>query len=167
MTLRHETQHVESESGAVLILAMIFMVVVGLVVGALASWSGNDIRNIANFRGARGTVSAAEGAVLAQMSTMRFAYVTTCPGTPYPLDGVSIVVTCTATVNPASSASRVVSFTASPQGAATTVLISAQVTYDDFSSGFNKNDCLPSIPNPTTCGSGMTVNSWVVRPGSS
>jgi hypothetical protein len=82
------------------------------------------------------------------------------------LNGASIVVTCTTTTNPASSASRVVTFTASPQGHSGTKLISAQVTYDDFSSSFNTNDCVASTPSPRTCGSGMTVNSWVLNPGS-
>jgi hypothetical protein len=96
---------------------------------------------------------------------MRYTYATTCSGTPYTLNGQSIVVTCTTTTNPASNASRVVTFTASPQGHGGTTLISAQVTYDDFSSSFNKNDCNSSTPSPTTCGAGMTINSWVVKPG--
>ena len=165
MTRRQASLRVRDESGAVLILALIFTVIVGLTVGALATWSANDIHNIGNFKVARGTVSAAEGAVQAQMNAMRYAYSTTCPGTPYALNGVSIVVTCTVTANPASSASRVINLTASPQGQSSKVLIAAQVTYDDFSSVFNKNDCLASTPGPTTCGSGMTVNSWVIAPG--
>jgi hypothetical protein len=79
-------------------------------------------------------------------------------------DEASIVVTCTATVNPQSSASRVINFTASPQGQVSRALIAAQVTFNDFSSAFNKSDCLASTPSPTTCGSGMTVNSWVINP---
>lgn len=142
------------------------MLFVGLAVGALASWSANDLGNLSAFKGARSTLSAAEGAVQAQMTSMRYTYATTCAGTPYTLDGVSISVTCTATVNPASSASRVISFTASPQGQPSHVLISAQVTYDDFSSTFNANDCLASTPSPTTCGASMTVTSWVVEPAS-
>jgi hypothetical protein len=140
------------------------MLCVGIAVGALATWSGNDIHNVVVFKQVRNTLSAAEGAMQAQMASMRYTYATTCSGTPYTLDGANIVVTCTATVNPASSASRVISFTASPQGQTSDVLISAQVTYDDFSSSFDKNDCLPSTPSPTTCGSGMTVTSWVVTP---
>jgi hypothetical protein len=165
MTRRPALQRERDESGAVLILALLFTLIVGLAVGALATWSANDIVNIGNFKKDRGTLSAAEGAMQAQLSAMRYAYATTCPGTPYALDGVSIVVTCAATLNPASSASRVINFTASPQGLSSKVLITAQVTYDDFSSVFNKNDCLASTPSPTTCGSGMTVNSWVIASG--
>ena len=150
-----------------LILALMFTMVVGILIGSLALGSANDIRNIANFKDARGSVNAAEGATQAQMNAMRYTYATTCPGTPYSLDGVSIVVTCASTVNPASSASRVINFTAHSQGQSSSDLIAAQVTYDDFSSTFNKNDCLASTPSPTTCGSGMTVNSWVVAPGGS
>jgi hypothetical protein len=151
------------ESGSVLVLALVFMLVVGLVVGALAASLSNDIHNLVYFKGARSSLSAAEGATQAQMSAMRSVYATTCPGAAYTLDGASIVVTCTATVNPASSASRVINFTAS-QSPSNKVLLAAQVTFDDFSVGFNKNDCLASTPSPTSCGSGMTINSWVVTP---
>jgi hypothetical protein len=153
------------ETGATLILALMFTTVIGVIIGSLAMASGNDILNIGNFKTSRAALSAAEGATQAQMSSMRYTYATTCPGTPYTLDNESIVVTCTATLNPASSASRIVNFSASPQGHSSAVLIAAQVTYDDFSSSFNKNDCLASTPSPTTCGSGMTVNSWVINPG--
>jgi hypothetical protein len=142
-----------------------FIVVAGGIIGSLALASGNDIMNIGNFKTSRASLNAAEGATQAQMNAMRYVYATTCPGTPYSLDGASISVTCTATVNPASSATRVVRFTASPQGHSGTKLISAQVTYDDYSSSFNTNDCLASNPSPTTCGAGMTVNSWVINPG--
>jgi hypothetical protein len=145
-----------------LVLALIFTAVIGVLVGSLAMASGNDILNIGNFKTSRASVSAAEGAIQAQMSAMRYTYATTCPGTPYTLNGVNIVVTCTTTVSPASSASRVVNFTASPQGQSSNALIKALVTYNDFSSSFDKNDCLASTPSPTTCGAAMTVNSWVV-----
>ena len=162
----HRFPRRRDESGAVLVLALVFTMVVSVVVGSLALASANDILNIANFKTSRSTLAAAEGAVQAQIGAMRYVYATTCPGKPYTLDGASIVVTCTATVNPGSSASRVVTFTASPQGQSSVTLISAQVTYDDYSSSFNKNDCLASTPSPTTCGAGMTVNSWVLNPGS-
>ena len=154
------------ERGATLLLALMFITVAGVIIGSLAMASGNDITNIGNFKTSRASLDAAEGATQTQMNAMRYVYATTCPGTPYTLNGASIVVTCTATTNPASSASRVVTFTASPQSHGGTKLISAQVTYDDFSSSFNTNDCLASTPSPTTCGAGMTVNSWVVNPGS-
>ena len=41
------------ESGAVLVLALIFMVAVGLIVGGLASWTSNDLKNALNFQSAR------------------------------------------------------------------------------------------------------------------
>lgn len=152
------------ETGATLVLALVFTMVIGVIVGSLAMASGNDIRNIGNFKSSRASLNAAEGATQAQMSAMRYVYATTCPGTPYTLNGASVVVTCTTTVNPASSASRVVTFSATPQGNSSNVLINAVVTYDDFSSSFDKNDCLASTPSPTTCGAAMTVNSWVVAP---
>jgi hypothetical protein len=151
------------ESGAVLVLALIFTMVVALVVGSLAMASANDILNIANFKSSRSTLAAAEGATQAQIGAMRYVYATTCSGTPYTLNGTSIVVTCTATVNPASG--RTINYSAYPQGHPSSVLITANVTFVDYSSDFNADDCSASTPNPKTCGVGMTVNSWVVTPG--
>ena len=166
MTRRQRRPRARDEAGATLLLALMFVTVAGVLIGSLTMASGNDILNIGNFKASRATLGAAEGATQAQMNAMRYVYATTCPGTLYTLDGANIVVTCTATANPASSASRVVTFTASPQGHTGQTLISAVVTYDDYSSSFNTNDCLPSTPTPTTCGAGMTVNSWVLNPGS-
>ena len=146
-----------------LVLALVFTMVVAILVGSLAMASANDILNIGNFKSSRSTLAAAEGATQAQIGAMRYVDATTCPGTPYTLNGASIVVTCTATVNPASG--RTINYTAYPQGRPSAVLITATVTFVDYSSTFNTTDCTPSTPNPTTCGAGMTINSWVVAPG--
>lgn len=167
MRRRRHSPRVRNETGAMLILALMFTTVIGVIIGAMAMATGNDILNIANFKDSRAAVSAAEGAIQTQMNSMRYVYGTTCSGTPYTLNGESIVVTCTTTVNASSSASRVVQFSAAPQGHSSAVLIAATVTYDDFSSSFDTNNCLASTQNPKTCGSGMTVNSWVINPGGS
>jgi hypothetical protein len=163
MTAEERTPRTQDESGAILVLAMMFLLTISLIVGALGFAMSNDIHNISAFKASRDTLSAADQAVQAQIGAMRYVYGTTCPGTPYTYDGQSIVVTCTAQVDEGNSASRIVSFTAVPQGHST-VLVAAQVTFDDFSSvTLYKNDC--QKPNPTTCGSGMSVDSWVVTPG--
>jgi len=163
----HRFPRRRDESGAVLVLALVFTMVVSVVVGSLALASANDIINIANFKTSRSTLAAAEGAVQAQIGAMRYMYATTCPGTPYTLDGSSIVVACTAPANGINGASgRTLIFTAYPQGQPSDVLITANVTFVDYSSTFNTSDCSASTPNPKTCGTGMTINSWVVRPGS-
>ena len=41
------------EAGAVLVLAVIFMVVTAMIVTGLAAWSGNDIQNVGNLKTAR------------------------------------------------------------------------------------------------------------------
>ena len=45
-------QH-RDESGAVLVLALVFLVAIGLIVGGLASWTSNDLKNALNFQNAR------------------------------------------------------------------------------------------------------------------
>jgi hypothetical protein len=153
------------EAGAVLILALIFAVVTAMIVGALAAWTSNDIKNIGNLRSSRSMLSAADGATQAAMGNIRYVYWTSgsCGG-PFTINTWTFTVTCTLSspVNEGSINSRVVTVNAFLSGNPKAVL-QAQVTYDDFASPpSDKNDC--NTATPTTCGTGMTVNSWVVQP---
>src|ERR1019366_4334303 len=49
-TRRHGSR---SESGAILILALVYIFTVGLIVAALADWATNDLNNTAHFTTAR------------------------------------------------------------------------------------------------------------------
>ena len=49
--------HVRDEAGASLVLALLFLVVIGLIVGGLASWTANDLSNATVFQNARATES--------------------------------------------------------------------------------------------------------------
>ena len=63
---RHEgnsrASRVHDEGGAVLILALVFLLIVGGVVGVLANWTTNDLNNTAKFTAARSLQSAANSA---------------------------------------------------------------------------------------------------------
>jgi hypothetical protein len=149
------------ESGAVLVLALVFMVVTALVVTGLAAWSGNDIKNIGNIKSGRSALYAADGAVQTAIWNVRYAYppgisngksatpwTGFCPsfgsgaGTnPMTVDGWSIDVTCSVTVNEGSSPnSRTATFSAYPasrcngSGCGGNSLVTAQVQFNDFSS---------------------------------
>jgi hypothetical protein len=164
----------------VLVLALIFAVLSAMIVGALATWTANDLKNVGNFKTSRSMLSVADSAMQTAISSIRYSYPASTSGfcssgtDPYSLNNWNVDVTCTTTVNQASSASRIVTISAYPQSAfcgatlcnaGTKPLIQAQVTFDDIS-GYPKytNDCLSTTSPQTTCGFGMTVNSWVVQP---
>jgi hypothetical protein len=168
----------------VLVLALIFMVSTALVVGALASWTANDVQNIGHFKTARTALYAADAAMQTALSGVRYQYqnfstTQSCGSStdPFALDGWSIVVLCgfNQTPNEGSSNSRVVNVNAylssqvcgtSPCNAATAPLIAAQVIFNDLSSPGLVSNCPPTPPtSQSTCGTGMTVNSWVVKTG--
>ena len=65
---------INDDAGAVLILALIFMVVTSLIVTGLAAFAGNDINNIGNIKThSRSALYAADGAVQTATWNIRFA----------------------------------------------------------------------------------------------
>ncbi len=73
----HKTNAVPSrmsrdESGAVLILALIFLLVIGLIVGGLASWTSNSLKNSVNFQQARSAQYALSSATQVAISNIRY-----------------------------------------------------------------------------------------------
>jgi Tfp pilus assembly protein PilX len=163
------------DSGSVLILALVFLVAVSLVVTALVSWVGDDLRNTSNFKAARSLEYASGGAVQLEIQITRYSYsnataspVTCTPGggSAISLDGQSIAVYCTVVLHAASASSRVVTLDACPSiqtAAACTAnpFLQAVVTFDDYSNA-NVDQCTSSS-NDATCGTGMTLSSWVLH----
>lgn len=162
------------ETGAVLVLALIFLVTVGLIVTALLQWSSNDLTNTTHFKSGRSVVYATGGATEAAIWSARYSLTSgtnvTCPGTgsSISIGGQAVEVWCTTVSNTNSAATRVVTLSACPASASQSTCIAspnvqAVVTFDDYSNANpNANDCLP-LKAQTTCGTGMTLNSWVVR----
>jgi hypothetical protein len=60
------------EAGAVLILALMFLVAVGMVVGSLATWASNDLHNTAAFTTARTQQYAVSGAMQTAIQAIRY-----------------------------------------------------------------------------------------------
>ncbi len=60
------------ETGAALVLALVFMVVVGMLVGAMAAWTGNSLQNAANFQSARSQNYALYGATQTAIQNIRY-----------------------------------------------------------------------------------------------
>jgi hypothetical protein len=60
------------EAGAVLILALLFLVVVGLLVGGLTSWTANDLGNTLTFQQARSSQYALSSATQVAIQSIRY-----------------------------------------------------------------------------------------------
>jgi len=184
---RHEgnsrASRVHDEGGAVLILALVFLLIVGGVVGVLANWTTNDLNNTAKFTAARSLQSAANSATQVAIQSIRYTPLLSpgqtlnasppspCwangPGLPS-IDGQSMDVWCSTAWNPTSANTRIVTFStcqssvASAAACAAQPLLQAVVTFDDYPAGI--------VSSPTSaqcvvyCGTGMTVDSWTWSP---
>jgi len=86
-----------SEEGSVLIMALIFITVMGVVVGALVNLAGVDMRNSNGTRQQRQTVYAADGAVQTAINTYRQNPVCPLATQPPASNGTTVTVTCSAT----------------------------------------------------------------------
>ena len=65
-------RHGRDETGAVLVLALIFLLVAGVIIGSLVSWSSNDLLNTSNLQGARSLAYSAGGATDVAIQSARY-----------------------------------------------------------------------------------------------
>jgi hypothetical protein len=172
------------DEGAVIILAMIFLVAVGLTVVALSSWIANDVDNSTGLANARELQTAAQSVTEFAIQNIRYnpllSTTTVAPSACWgsgttsglTIDGYTIDVYCSTHWNPTSVSSRVVTFYACRSSATeaqcalssgTTAsqyqVIQAQVTFDDYPpEGSAPVDA--SCQLWSWCGEGMTVDYW-------
>jgi len=168
------------ERGAVLILALVFVVAVGLVATALATWATNDLNNSKTFTSVEALHSDATGMMKMSVQYMRYnplissnqatgvaSPVVACWGGTDPtkvpvIDNLQVAVWCSTVWNPGSASTRTVTFYACPASVPASVcttpgktLLTEVVVYDDYPAGVNAPiQALCTI----NCGSGMTVN---------
>jgi hypothetical protein len=178
------------ESGVTLILALVFILAVGLVLVALVYATGGALLNSSNLRNQRAVEYAADGATTMAAQSVRysgypFCNLSTgaCPGitgtttsclpnvNAVTINGVSMQVSCSGQIwDSISGVTRVINFFACQSGtcSSTNAVLQAQVTYDDYPVNGPKN-CLygQSPPQVSTCGTGMTINSWILKTASS
>ncbi len=150
------------ESGAVLVLALVFAAVVSLIILALVSWSGNNLQSVAAFQQGTKLNYAANSAMETAIQQVRYDP-DGCPitGLSYSVNGITVVVQCGP--NPGNTTiMRQVKFTACPQtGVAcspSNPYLTVVATFDDFTSSFPIDS---STPCSATCGNAMRINSWV------
>jgi hypothetical protein len=184
---RATTADGRGESGAVLILALVFLVIVGSLVGSLSTWATNDLNNTQKFATSRtlqyATSSAMETAIgnirysplfASQMPAVMTPPTTTstspsfCWGSSAPstlsIDSVNVEVWCSTAYTPTSAATRAVTLSACPvtptmtgPSCAANPTLQAVVTFGDYPAGSNPPITYECI---AYCGSSMTVNSW-------
>lgn len=173
--------HDDRDRGAILVLALFFVVAVGLVATALATWATNDLTNSKVFTGVAALRSDATGMMKISEQYVRYTPLisTSQPAnTPSPvtacwggtlvvdlpnIDGSQVAVWCSTVWNPGTAATRIVTFYACsarvPASVCTSpgdTLLTQVVTYDDYPAGTSAPiEALCTI----LCGSGMTVDS--------
>ena len=164
------------ERGAILILALAYIIVVSVVVGALASWTSGDLNNTTKFSQVRNTDYAASSAVEVAINSIRYTplvgtgqtlgEVYDCWGTTgtssLTTDGYDIDTWCSTLMNLGSKNTRVVTVSAclSTVASATCVatpLLQAIVVFNDYPSASS-----PPLTAACTnyCGEGATLESW-------
>jgi hypothetical protein len=120
----------DSERGSVLILALVYIISISLIVGALADWAMNDLNNTNHFQSESSLEYAATSATQVAISSIRYnpLYSVTASNNPPGLgycwtpsgaanlsqltnfDGFNVTVWCSTAENLASANTRVVSF---------------------------------------------------------
>jgi len=115
------------ERGSSLILALVYIVSVSLIVGALADWAMNDLNNTTHFQTATSVDNAVSGATEVAIQSIRYypqsgASTSNCwtpPGgtndaSDVPINGDLVAVWCSTSLNLQSPKTRIVTFTACP-----------------------------------------------------
>jgi hypothetical protein len=158
-----------NDTGATLVLALIFMAVTSLIVFALLSWSGNNIANVAAFQDGRAVNYAVNSAMETAVQDVRYSP-TACPSTGLVVPSNNVTVNVYCSPNPetegGTAASRVITFKActsdvSASACASKPYLQAVATFDDYSSSSTIGS---SILCSATCGTTMRINSWTFTP---
>ncbi len=172
------------ERGAILILALAYIMVISVVVAALTTWASGDLNDTAKFNSARSLEYAASSVMQVGINSIRYTpLVGTGTGVQYTLNadppsycwgsgptsslqlpnlGVSFTVWCSTLEDLASTDTRTVTLSAcqstvSAAACATSPYLQAIVVFNDYPSGGSAQ-----LTSPCTkyCGEGATLESW-------
>lgn len=91
------------EDGAVLILALVFVLVVTLSIFGLITFGGTGILNATNLEGQRALEYAADGATSASIQAVRYSYFSFSKNTPQPVDCLPDGAVLTLPLNPSTN----------------------------------------------------------------
>lgn len=172
------------ERGAILILALVYIIVISVVVAALTTWSSGDLNNTSKFTSARSMDYSLASAVEVAINDIRYTplvgpnqtlnaappwYCWGTGATPSTLQlpgtgEANIATFCSTQRDLGSSATRVVTISAcvystsatAAQTCAASPLLQAIVQFDDYPQGGSSN----TAPCTTYCGEGAILESW-------
>jgi Tfp pilus assembly protein PilV len=166
-----------SEQGASLIIALIFIVVIAVIVGAISSMAINDLGNTTHFNAATATDNAASNVANLAIQSVRYVPQATnnvagpCWGTGTSQqtfvndDNATVDIWCTTAPHDGSSQTRVVTMWAgTPANCSTAAsckanpLLTVVEAYDDYTA--SGTDTCPTNPSNETCGLGATTLVW-------
>lgn len=177
------------EAGAILVLALVYIIVISAIVAALSTWALNDLNNTTQFSSARNTDYSANSATDLAINSIRtnpISWSLEDPSPPNPpntlptncwgaqnttssltTDGVAMSAWCSTFQNLASPDTRVVTISTCKSSESATAcgkdpLLQAVVTFDDYPSGGGP---LLTQQCTTTCGDGAILNGWNWAPG--
>jgi len=171
-----------AERGSILIVALIYLVAVGVTIGALAGWAANDLGNSTHFTSVRSEQDAARSVAELAMQNIRYtpmlASTQTLNASPpnycwgagptsgiSNIDGYSMYAWCSTAWNPTSAATRVVTVSVCPTtqsapSCAATPYLKVVVTFDDYPPG-GAAPISGSCTLWSWCGQGETINAWI------
>jgi hypothetical protein len=168
------------ETGAALVLALVFVVAVGGIIGGLADLVTNDVSNSTQFASVRSLQYAATSATNLAIESIRYTPLLgtnqtlnasppgSCGAPSSPAEGSeqSMAVWCSTAWNPTSADTRVVTLSTCPIGipagaCALAPTLQAKVTFDDYGPGLSPPDTEECV---IYCGAGMNVDSWLWSP---
>ena len=179
------TGTLRSEAGAALVLVLVFMIVGGLIVGALTEAVTNGLKNTTNFATARSAQYDAFSAtnlaiqsirhlpLMSASQTLNASPPTSCVPTGVSEfhgssdgNGNDVSVWCSTVWNAGAIDTRVVTLSAClssvlPLACAASPMLQAVVTFDDYPPGISVVSLGQCV---AYCGTSMTVNSWIRSP---
>lgn len=177
------------ERGSSLILALVYIVSISLIVGALADWAMNDLNNTTHFQNAASLDNAVSGATEIAIQSMRYypqypatQSIANC-WTPasgsttsdVPINNDLVAVWCVTSEDLKSPNTRTVTFYACPVTATsvnsanvsatmtncqTTPTLEAVVVFDDYPSGGGGLLSQTCSGGPGVCGFSATTDQW-------
>ncbi|HEY5120660.1 MAG TPA: hypothetical protein VII84_03705, partial [Acidimicrobiales bacterium] len=168
------TKRTDDERGALLILALIFIVVISVIAGSLTTWVTNDLNNTGKFDSALSYESTANSAVELALQSVRYNFAaqtlnavppqpcwTTAPSvSQVTFNTQTVSVWCTTNWSPLSPNTRAVTFyacrsnfsgtpTLADMNTAATAcalnpLLQAVIAFDDFPNTISASNCPPN-----------------------
>ena len=168
---------IRGETGASLILALVFLIVASLIVVSIAGLTATGLGLTTSYATAQSMTAAADVVTEAAIQQARYDFEQAtlnnpvrCTSTQSPSNEPAVQAWCDTLWDYASPSTRTVIVSTCLNSISTGVacevspLLQAIVVFDDYPTAYSESSCLPVSPlNPvqnTTCGEQMSLNSW-------